>query len=169
MSDLPWFQLVTAAALGNLPGIAVRQSAASVASLFGGRQPIYLATPYSRDCTDVLGAWSREESDRMERRAAMAAAELLAVGVTALSPIVQAVRMVNATGIYRHHRAGVAFEPTIDPLDAAMWVRWCQPLLNVCGAMVVPDIPGWDQSAGVWGEVQFAVARQIPVFIYGGP
>lgn len=165
-----WGPILAAAARGDLPGVAVGQSAASVAKSFGGRQPVYLATPYSRECLDVLDVWSQEESDRMAHRASIAAAHLLAVGVTALSPIVQAVGMVNATGVVQvQNGRKVRFFPAINPLDAAMWVRWCQPLLNVCGAMVVPDIPGWDQSAGVWSEVQFAVARQIPVFIYGGP
>lgn len=169
MSDLPWHALLTAAAAGNLPGIAVRQSSAKVGAAFGGRQPVYLATPYSRECLDVLNAWSREESDRMAARASVCVADLMAVGVTAVSPIALAVGMINATGLLRYRRRAAGFAPTIDPLDAALWGRWCQPLLNVCGAVVVPDIPGWDQSAGIWGEVQFAVSRQIPVFIYGGP
>jgi hypothetical protein len=162
-----WGPVLNEAARGDLPGVLVRQSAASVARVFGGRQPVYLATPYSRECLDVLGAWSHDESDRCAHRASVCAAELLALGVTAVSPIALAVGMINAT--CHHGYRAARRTPSIDPLDAAMWTRWCQPLLNVCGAVVVPDIPGWDKSAGIWHEVGFAIDRQIPVFIYAGP
>lgn len=165
---LAWGPILDAAARGDLPGVSVGQSAALIGRAFGGRQPVYLATPYSRECLDVLGAWSHEESSRMARRAEAAAAQLRSVGVSTFSPVSQAVAMINATGTYRHHRSGAAFVATIDPLDGAAWSAWCQPFLNVCGAVVVPDIPGWDQSDGIWAEVQFAILRSIPVFVYAG-
>ena len=35
-------------------------------------------------------------------------------------------------------------------------------------AVVVPEIDGWDRSDGIKAEVDFAIDRGLPVFIYGG-
>ncbi|MEH6774949.1 MAG: DUF1937 family protein [Cereibacter changlensis] len=39
-------------------------------------------------------------------------------------------------------------------------------MLDACCAVVVPDLPGWRESAGVWREVRLALAWQRPVFLY---
>ena len=164
-----WGPVVAAAQRGDLPLLQVGCSAQSVAKEFGGRQPVYLATPYSKEAIDVLGAWSYDLSKSMQRRAERAALELMQAGVSAFSPIALSVGMIHASGQFHGTRGGgVRFEPALDPLDSAFWSRWCQPFLNVCGAVVVPDIPGWDHSDGIWAEVQFAISRDIPVFVYGG-
>ena len=164
-----WTDLLSAARAGMLPCLHVGQTPASIAKVFGGKQPVYLASPYSREAVDVLGAWSYELSNLAARRAARACADLLTHGVMAVSPIVQAVWMINASGAFEgQRRGGVRFVPSLDPLDAGLWMDWCQPLLNVCGAVVVPDIPGWQESNGIWAEVAQALTRNVPVYLYGG-
>ena len=172
MIDLPtsdWSELLRLGREGQVPCLHLVQSAAAVAKSFGGKQPVYLATPYSREAVDVLGCWSYEASHRAHRRAARACADLLDQGVTAISPVVLGVAMINATGTYEARRRGkLQFVPRLDPLDDGIWHDWCQPLLRVCGAIVVPEIPGWRESNGIYAEVAQALTRNIPVYIYGG-
>ncbi|MDZ4393806.1 DUF1937 family protein [Cypionkella sp.] len=164
-----WGPVLEASRRGDLPLLKVGMSPAQIGDWFGGRQPVYLATPYSKECTDMLGQWDYLLSCALGRRAEVAAKELMAHGVSAFAPIALAVGMISASCHYRRRRSERgSFEPSLDPLDAAAWSRWCQPFLNVCGAVVVPDIPGWDHSVGIWAEVQFAIGRGIPVFVYGG-
>lgn len=170
MSARPaWGPVLVAARAGDLPLIRVAQSPALVAQTYGGAQPVYLATPYAKECTDVLGEWSYDLSRAMGRRAEVAAADLLAHGVSAFAPVALGAAMIHATGAFHGGaRGGVRFEPRLDPLDAAAWSRWCMPFLNSCGAVVVPNIPGWDQSGGIWSQVCYALGRNVPVYVYGG-
>lgn len=167
ITEIAWGPILQAAQRGEMPLLTTGCYPATVARLYGGRQPVYLATPYSLECRDMLGAWSYKRSAQCARVAARAAAALLRAGVTAVSPIVQAVAMVHSTGDFRAaHPGGVQFEPTIDPLDDVLFARWCQPILNACGAVVVPDLPGWDRSVGVYAEVRYALAHNTPVYVY---
>lgn len=172
MTDLPtpdWSELLRLGRNGEVPCLHLGQSAASVAKSFGGKQPVYLATPYSREAVDVLGCWSYQASNQAKRRAARACADLLNHGVTAISPVVLAVAMINATGAFGvTRREGFQFVPRLDPLDGGLWYDWCQPLLSMCGAVAVPDVPGWQDSNGIYAEVAQALTRNIPVYIYGG-
>lgn len=169
MRGFTWGPVLAEAAKGDLPLVRVASSAAAVAKEFGGRQPVYLATPYSKEVTDVLGAWSYDLSKSMQRRAERAALELMQAGVSAFSPIALSVGMIHAAGQFHGQTGGgVKFQCSLDPMDSAVWQRWCQPFLNICGAVVVPDIPGWDHSDGIKAEVAFAIGRDIPVFVYGG-
>jgi hypothetical protein len=167
--DPAWGPVLAAAQRGDLPLVKLGQSAVLVGKSYGGAQPVYLATPYTKECIDVLGEWSYDLSRAMQRRAERAAADLHAQGVSAFAPVALSAGIVHATGEFHHRgRTGSKFKPGLDPLDAVAWARWCQPFLNVCGAVVVPDLPGWDRSRGIWQEVQFAVDRGIPVFVYYG-
>lgn len=114
---------------------------------------VYLATPYSREVARG-GAWQADLSQAVAHAAARHQATLCAAGVTAVSPIVQA-------------HAVCLVAPSIDPMDEAFWTRWCQPMLAACDAVVVPDIPGWDRSAGVWREALWALSVKRPVLCYG--
>ena len=114
---------------------------------------VYLATPYSREVLGPDGAWCPARSIELGLRAADRAARLARVGVTAVSPIAQAADMVHVA------------RPPIDPLDDAFWEAWCRPLLAGCGAVAVPDMPGWDRSRGIWHEVTWALERNMPVFV----
>jgi hypothetical protein len=53
----------------------------------------------------------------------------------------------------------------IDPMDEALWADWCRPLLSGCGAVFVPDLPGWAASRGVLAEVSDALVCSKQVFI----
>jgi hypothetical protein len=137
--------------LGSDPARVARHAASGVQ---------YLATPYSRQVVDGDGRWCSLRSGVVAGLAAVEAERLRAVGVSAISPVVLADRMVRDGGVARHA------PPVADPLDAAAWERWCRPLLFVSASVVVPDLPGWSSSRGVWREVIFALAHQRPVFVY---
>jgi hypothetical protein len=95
-------------------------------------------------------------------QAARELSRLARVGVTAISPIVQSAEMVHAEAFERVRDAA-----RLDPLDAGFWTRWCTPILNVCSAVVVPDIDGWPESAGVLHEVLETLREtQKPIFFY---
>ena len=121
----------------------------------GRGQLSYLATPYSKLARDDDGAFSIAGSLECAARAARWARLLALEGITAVSPIIQAVEMVHADGI----------DPQLDPLDERFWEGWCRPLLNACGGVIVPPIPGWAESEGIWVEVCAALRAQRPVFL----
>lgn len=142
-----------AAAIGLIMLAATPETVASGAR--GGL--VYLATPYSREVRGRGGRWSFEKSVLMQCYAAQAADALLAVGITAISPIVQAAAMVQS----REGRG-------VDPLDRDAWTAWCRPMLNACAALVVPDVPGWQRSEGVHAEVAWALSTNRRVYVYAG-
>lgn len=118
---------------------------------------VYLATPYSkRVISDETGQFDPHLSLLCALEAAEIAAGMLRLGVTAVSPIVQAHLMV---------RAVIDGPQRIDPMDQAMWGDWCAPLLSGCGAVFVPDLPGWAESVGVLAEVTETLASNRQVFI----
>jgi hypothetical protein len=119
-------------------------------------RPVYLASPYSRRVLDEAGRWDAHLSMICALEAAEEAAFLMQQGVTALSPIVQAHLMV---------RSMIDLPWGIDPLDQAAWGDWCRPMLSACGAVFVPDLPGWASSVGVCGEVSDALVQCKQVFI----
>ncbi|MBC7154577.1 MAG: DUF1937 family protein [Rhodobacteraceae bacterium] len=126
-----------------------------VARLAGGRLA-YLATPYSKIACCNFGAWHAHASIEAAVRAARWARELALLGVTAVSPVIQAVEMVHAN-----------VDNPLNPLDAEFWGRWCQPLLDASGLVVVPPIPGWRESDGIWREVRAALCSNRQVFLIG--
>ena len=158
---IAWGLLIQAARRGELPLVQFGCSPQDVAR--HGVQPVYLATPYSKRTVED-GAWSLFASIDLMLEAAGEVARLKSVGVSAFSPIVLSAAVVHAAD----HAADPKEFDEHHPLDAAAWLRWCQPFLNVCGAVVVPAIEGWDQSAGIKAEVAFAVQRGVLVFVYAG-
>lgn len=115
----------------------------------------YLATPYTKLAVHPDGSFCSARSIEASVRAARWLNLLAMDGVTAVSPIVQAVEMVNADRL----------RETLDPLDAAFWEDWCRPLLRASSVVVVPPIPGWDESDGIWGEVRQALDWQMQVLL----
>lgn len=115
---------------------------------------VYLATPYSREVLNYDGRWCPVRSDAMAFEAAKWAAHCAVNGVAVVSPVVQAVAMVNAD-----------IADAIDPLDEKFWTVWCAPLLHACGAVIVPPIAGWDRSRGVFHECSAALRRNIAVHL----
>lgn len=119
----------------------------------------YLATPYTREVL-VKGKWSLERSVALSVMASRHMLQLMRERVTAISPIVLAAEALHAQSCTNGRR--------LNPLDREFWEDWCRPILNEATMIVVPDIPGWDRSDGIWAEVQWALGRNIPVFVYGG-
>ena len=76
----------------------------------------YLATPYSKLARDDDGAFSSAGSLECAARAARWARLLALEGITAVSPIIQAVEMVHVDVI----------DPQLDPLDERFWEGWCR-------------------------------------------
>lgn len=154
---IAWGSLMQAARRGEVPLVQFGCGPTSVA--LHANQPVYLATPYTRRATDVQGDWDRLGSMGCILDAAQEVRRLKAVGVSAFSPIVLSAMpshlFDDPKDFDAHH-----------PLDAVAWMRWCQPFLNVCAAVVVPDIEGWDHSVGIKAEVGFAISRGVPVFVY---
>lgn len=134
----------------------------TVARSIAGGRPVYLATPYTKEAVGLDGRWRYERSLIASARAAMELSRLARVGVTAVSPIVMSAEMVHCE--YAMTVAGLG-EP-LDPLDGDFWENWCRPLLSVCDALVVPDLLGWQDSAGILAEVAGAIERNIRVFFY---
>lgn len=126
---------------------------AEVVSLARGRL-VYLASPYSRVVTDDGGGFDPGLSFRAGFQAALWSTRLASVGVTAVSPIVLSSAMVGADA-----------RDVLDPLDAAFWTRWCEPLLRACDVLIVAPIPGWQDSDGCHHEVSWAVANGRPALL----
>ena len=147
-----WLQLLRQA--GRYPGLLhVGASPDTVARIASGQ--IYLASPYSLQVTDpVSRRWSRWRSREMAASATLHVAALASRGITAVSPIIQSAAICDLLTEF-------------DPLDERFWGAWCQPMLDASRAVVVPDIPGWRESLGVWREVVWALDRNVPVHVYG--
>jgi Domain of unknown function (DUF1937) len=118
----------------------------------------YLATPYSKIALSNNAVWDYSASMVAMTRAARWARLLGIEGVTAISPIIQSVEMVNA---------GVSLSSltALDPLDARFWENWCRPLLAKADVVIVPPIHGWAESAGIWIEVCTALLSSRRVYL----
>jgi Domain of unknown function (DUF1937) len=50
------------------------------------------------------------------------------------------------------------------PGDWAYWEAYSKQLLSACSELLVmTSIPGWKESTGVKGEIQWAIQRDIPI------
>jgi hypothetical protein len=155
---ITWAQLMLDAASGasSLIRFGVGPADVKVAS------PVYLATPYTKWVRTESGIYDHIAAKRLIWSVAYEVRRLKECRTSAFSPILQAQAIIDSIihvddrGLFQAHH----------PLDAATWMQWCQPFLNVATAVVVPDIEGWDQSDGVLAEVDFAIRHQMPVFVY---
>lgn len=100
---------------------------------------IYLAAPYSDPDPTVVAARMKQFYD--------AHAHLLARGLVLVSPL------LNHAVIGRPDVGG----------DWTFWQRYSETLLARCDALWVVMIDGWDRSAGVTGEIEFAERRKMPI------
>ena len=115
----------------------------------------YLATPYSRVALDEYGAWDPYASVDCAVPAAKWACLLALEGVTAVSPIIQAVEMVS----YDYPAQ------QLDPLDGRFWEGWCRPLLAASDVIIIPPITGWAESEGIWHEACAALRSNRRVYL----
>lgn len=140
---------------GGWPGLWHHATHEDAAQLVQGQQ-VYLATPYTRPVQQMIaGGWALRDAELViAREAAAEVAELARLGVSAVSPIVLAVAL-------RHARGPMAAP---EPFDADFWTRWCAPILQASGAVVVPDLPGRRESEGIWHEITVSLSRNVRVF-----
>lgn len=166
-----WGALMAAALRGEMRALMLGETPRGVAEMinpdgFGpdGFGFVYLATPYSKRAVDRHGVWSLRESGRLADEAAKEVARLKLAGVSAFSPIALSSAVVHAT--LNPFSIKTRPDPRHDPLDAACWLTWCMPFLRAARALVVPDLPGWDQSNGIKAEVTEALRLGMPVMLY---
>lgn len=114
----------------------------------------YLATPYSREVLNDDLQWDAGLSLQVETKTARWVRKFALEGVTVVSPVIMACSICHADP-----------EGDVDPLDDAFWSRWCQPILAGCGAVIIPAMPGWDRSRGVWREACWALLHNVPVYL----
>lgn len=95
---------------------------------------------------------------RMALECALDLDALARAGVTAVSPVLQALCMIEARGSSERMHGALGL------LDRDGWMRWGAPLLRVCSAIVVTDRSGWSESRGVAAEVQYALSVNMMVF-----
>lgn len=153
-----WGPIVQAAHRGDLDLVQFGSTPADVAR--HAKRPVYLSTPYSREVVNAHGDWMHGKSTALMLDAGLQIGRLKEAGVTAISPIVLSATVVHAASHNSDHMK------RHNPLDATAWMQWCNPLMHVCGAIVVPDLPGWWRSEGIKAEVQYFITRMLPVFIY---
>lgn len=113
----------------------------------------YLATPFS----GVVAAGGRFSRARAEAAAEDAALWCLwgaANRLTLVSPVVCSMAMIARD-----------LSGTLDVMDGDFWRSWGQPLLRTCGGVVVPPVPGWQASVGVWRAACHALRYNSPVFL----
>jgi hypothetical protein len=135
--------------------------------LLRGVQPVYLATPYSRRAAPD-GVFDLALADAAAADAARVLRIMTQAEISAIAPIAQAHLVIrdlwaDADGAEGRARVGAY------ALDAGVWARWCRPLLHACRGVHVPAIVGWCESDGIRFEVADALARNVPVFVQGGP
>lgn len=103
---------------------------------------LYLACPYSDGNEEV-------KRERL-RISCEVAAVLMAHGIAVFNPL--------------SHTVGIAEAGDL-PEDHDFWMRMDLPILSRCDEMLVLALDGWMDSRGVQTEIEFAIARGIPVTI----
>lgn len=106
---------------------------------------LYLASPYTPTGDDPP-AIIKERHEA----ACFHAARLMKQGAIVYSPIA-----------HSHHLAD--WMPESMRLDHEFWMRQCLGILRHADKLVVLKLKGWDRSAGVTREIQFAQKYGIPV------
>lgn len=101
----------------------------------------YLATPYTKYPAGIEQAWID---------AAKVTGALLLAGVKCYSPIA--------------HTHPIAIHANIDPLNHDIWMPFDQAMMEVCSALIVAQLPGWDKSYGVKFEIDHFERAGKPIF-----
>jgi|GEM_PF-2321980 len=112
----------------------------------------YLASPYTKRVVIRDEGWDGMASLDRAAEAALWCRSFASVGITVISPVVQAVEMIHAD-----------FREWLDPLDEGFWQNWRTPLMRACGPVIIPPIEGWRESEGIWRDVVSALRVNRPV------
>lgn len=104
---------------------------------------IYIATPYAKYVHGRSVA---------AKHAAQAAGQLLSAGILCFSPIA--------------HSHQISVEPTLrfEGDDHARWMEIDEPFMRLAVGMLLVQMDGWRDSAGVDHEKRFFVAAGKPVY-----
>ena len=102
---------------------------------------VYLATPYSKYEGGI---------DAAAVAAARVSGKLLKRKVRVFSPIV--------------HTHYVCVATDIDPFDHEFWMDADSPFMDLCAALVVVRMPGWDTSYGVNKEIVHFAESGKPIY-----
>jgi hypothetical protein len=101
---------------------------------------IFVSLPYTH--ADKAVIQKRFES------ACKYSAKLLKEGHIAISPIVTGHAILTVTDL---------------PGDFEFWENYCYETLKVCNEVHVLCMPGWEESIGVEGEIQVAIALGLHI------
>lgn len=108
---------------------------------------VYLASPYSKY------PWGLDEACR---DICKISGRFILQNISIFSPIA--------------HTHPIAMAAGIDPLDYDIWIPADKPFVDMCEAMVVVQMSGWDTSYGVTGEIEEFEKAKKPIFSYNpGP
>lgn len=102
----------------------------------------YLATPYTL---------YRHGHDFAFREACRLTGELIAAGIEIFSPIV-------------HCHAITSYSVGLDPLDNQFWLARLAPFMSRCDVLIVAEMDGWKDSAGIAHEISAFARAFKPVF-----
>lgn len=101
----------------------------------------YLGTPYTKYPDGIEAAF--KEASRI-------AAKLLLAGVKVYSPIA--------------HTHPIALYGKLDQLDLNIWLPFDEAMMHACGALIVAEMTGWEESKGLAHEIEFFERHGKPVF-----
>lgn len=135
----------------SVPDLAVRAR---------GRQ-VYVATPFTLRLRGRTVYGRGVAAHRVAVEAAQALDALAREGVSAVSPVLMAVSMIQSRSLSEAPTAQGGY------LDHAFWMDWSRRILEASGAVWVPDMDGWQASVGIAREVEWALARNVRVFVEG--
>lgn len=102
---------------------------------------VYLATPYSKYPGGISVA---------AREACAVAGSLIRRGVRVYSPIA--------------HTHYIAIYGRLDPHDHAIWIPFDEAMMDVCDAMVIAKMEGWDKSKGIAIEIDIFKKAGKPIY-----
>ena len=106
--------------------------------------PILLSTPYSNPDPEI-----KKEN---RRRACVAAVELFNHGFFTISPVAYGLSIMEISEIHMYD-------------DWETWKNYCVAMVKACAMVFVVNMPGWDASSGVAGEIKEAKEAGKPVYL----
>ena len=119
----------------------------------------YMASPVTQRFVEPEAPWFVAE--RLMLECALDLDALAAAGVSVVSPALQGIAQIGARG--GGWLAGIHGPRGVN--DHGFWMRLTTPLLAASRFVVVVDRPGWDRSRGIAAEVEYALGRNMPVFV----
>lgn len=88
--------------------------------------------------------------DRAYDDVAALSKRMLAVGIRHFSPIIYSYALARAWGR--------------DLLDRDFWLKFDQPMMAICGALMVAEMDSWQTSIGVYEEIDYFRKKGRPIY-----